>query len=98
MSWWRRPAWVVALAAAVLVVAVALTVVVVAADGPPHRARARECNGSAELCALRLDQVALATTHNAMNAAADGFVEPSQQSGIEQQLADGVRGLLVDAF
>jgi len=59
---------------------------------------AHECNGSAALCDLRLDQVALATTHNSMNAAADGFEEPSQQSGIEQQLADGVRGFLIDAF
>ncbi len=30
------------------------------------------CNGSERLCALRLDEVSLATTHNAMNAAASG--------------------------
>jgi hypothetical protein len=42
--------------------------------------------------------VALATTHNSMNAAADGFLHPSQDSGIETQLEDGVRGFLIDAF
>jgi hypothetical protein len=81
--------------AVALVVAILAVVVVV---GLQQRRHARECNGSAALCDLRLDQVALATTHNSMNAAADGFVEPSQQDGIEQQLADGVRGFLVDAF
>ena len=89
MSRSRRGA--IGLVAAVVVVVVAVVVV-------QQRGHARECNGSAALCDLRLDQVALATTHNSMNAAADGFVEPSQHSGIEQQLADGVRGLLVDAF
>ena len=59
---------------------------------------ARECDGSAELCERRLDEVALATTHNSMNAAADGFLYPSQHSGIATQLEDGVRGFLVDAY
>ncbi|RYP89012.1 hypothetical protein EKO23_00855 [Nocardioides guangzhouensis] len=56
------------------------------------------CAGSAELCDRRLDQVAFATTHNSMNAAADGFGYPDQQSGIAAQLAAGVRGFLVDAY
>ena len=41
---------------------------------------------------------ALAATHNSMNAAADGFQDPSQEVGIEAQLDQGVRGLLVDAY
>jgi hypothetical protein len=57
-----------------------------------------ECNGSARLCALRLDEVALGTTHNSMNDAEDGFLYPSQERGIEAQLESGVRGLLIDAF
>lgn len=57
-----------------------------------------ECNGSARLCALRLDDVALATTHNSMNDAEDGFLYPSQERGIEAQLESGVRGFLIDAF
>ena len=56
------------------------------------------CNGSERLCALRLDEVSLATTHNAMNAGADGFLYPSQETGIGAQLEAGVRGFLVDAF
>ncbi|HEX5088627.1 MAG TPA: hypothetical protein VFV89_12525 [Nocardioides sp.] len=91
-SRWRRPTWLLA-AGLVAVVLVVVVVVVVRQLGDEH-----ECNGTAGLCDLRLDQVALATTHNSMNAAADGFDEPSQESGMEQQLADGVRGFLIDAF
>jgi hypothetical protein len=58
----------------------------------------RTCNGSEGLCAFRLDQVALATAHNAMNDAEDGFQFPSQERGIEAQLEAGVRGFLVDAY
>ena len=54
--------------------------------------------GRQQLCELRLDEVALATTHNAMNDAEDGFLYPSQERGIEAQLEAGVRGFLVDAF
>ena len=57
-----------------------------------------ECNGAAALCSLRLDEVALATTHNSMNDAEDGFLYPSQERGIEAQLERGVRGFLIDAF
>jgi hypothetical protein len=58
----------------------------------------RTCNGSARLCDRRLDQVAFATTHNSMNAAADGFLYPDQDSGIAAQLDAGVRGFLLDAL
>ena len=90
----RRP-WrlVLGLVLAVIVVGIAVLVVV-----RNTGSAARECNGSAELCERLLDEVALATTHNSMNAAADGFVYPSQGSGIAVQLEDGVRGLLVDAY
>ncbi len=77
----------------VIVVAIAVLVVV-----RNTGSAARECDGSAELCERRLDEVALATTHNSMNAAADGFLYPSQHSGIATQLEDGVRGFLVDAY
>ena len=52
----------------------------------------RECNGAARLCALRLDEVALATTHNSMNDAEDGFLYPSQERGIEAQLEAACAG------
>jgi len=56
------------------------------------------CNGSPALCDRRLDQVVFPTSHNAM-AGADvaGWMFPNQNAGIEKQLADGVRGFLIDA-
>jgi hypothetical protein len=55
------------------------------------------CNGHAELCDRPLDKVVFATSHNSM-AAADvpGWMFPNHERGIRQQLADGVRGFLVD--
>jgi hypothetical protein len=84
----------------VAVVAAAIFVVVAAflALGDLRPEIPRECNGSVDLCDARLDQVALATTHNSMTAEAEGFRPPSQGSGIPAQLEDGVRGLLVDAY
>jgi hypothetical protein len=55
-----------------------------------------ECNGSVELCSRRFDEVSYPTTHNAMSDEADGFVYPNQYFGIQQQLEDGVRGLMLD--
>ncbi len=55
-----------------------------------------DCNGSVDLCARRFDEVSFATTHNAMSNAADGWVMPNQNVGIEAQLAAGVRGLMLD--
>jgi hypothetical protein len=54
------------------------------------------CNASRELCARRFDEVAYATTHNAMSNAEDGFVGPNQRVSVAGQLADGVRGLMLD--
>ena len=57
-----------------------------------------ECNGLISLCERRYDQVAYPTTHNAMSNEADGWVYPNQYFGISQQLADGVRGLMLDTY
>ena len=81
-----------------LVLVVAAGAAYLALREPDARSASRTCNGSEALCALRLDQVSLAATHNSMNAAADGFQDPSQEVGIEAQLDQGVRGLLVDAY
>jgi hypothetical protein len=54
------------------------------------------CNGVRQLCDRRLDQVVLPTAHNAMSAASLGWIFPNQPVGIPQQLAYGVRGLLLD--
>jgi len=57
-----------------------------------------ECNGSLALCARRYDQVAYPTTHNAMSNAEDGFSFPNQHRAVARQLADGVRGLMLDVY
>ncbi len=54
------------------------------------------CNGDAALCERRYDQVAYATTHNAMSNADEGWFVPNQQHGIARQLEDGIRGLMLD--
>ena len=55
------------------------------------------CNGHAELCDRRLNEVSFAATHNSM-AAADiaTWMFPNQEKGIPAQLEDGIRGFLID--
>ena len=65
-------------------------------DAGEPDAAAAFCNGSAALCARRYDDVAFATTHNAMSAAAEGWTHTDQRFGIARQLADGIRGLMLD--
>lgn len=55
-----------------------------------------ECNGAIELCERRYDEVVYPTTHNAMSNQADGWTNPNQYLGIEAQLDDGIRGLMLD--
>lgn len=56
------------------------------------------CNGHVELCPRRLDQVALAATHNSMSAAEDNFLLANHTRGIRDQLDAGYRGLLIDTW
>jgi len=77
-----------------------LSLLLVAGSGagcdPSEPATELLCNGSAELCHLRFDQLALAATHNSMANAEEGWIAPDQQFGLARQLDDGVRGLLLD--
>ena len=57
-------------------------------DGP--------CNGSLSLCDVPFDQVTLPSTHNSMSNAEEGWSIPNQQYGLTRQLADGVRGMMLD--
>ncbi len=66
-----------------------------AVDGPGPDAPAG-CNGGLHLCERRFDQVAYATTHNAMSNEDDRWILPNQHHGITRQLADGIRGLMLD--
>ncbi len=55
------------------------------------------CNGSAALCARRLDQVVFPGTHNSFAASAQpGWYFANQRYGIARQLGDGIRLLLLD--
>lgn len=57
----------------------------------------RACNGLAELCDRRLDQVVLAATHNSMSAAdRPGWLFANQTLPIPRQLDDGIRLLMLD--
>lgn len=54
------------------------------------------CNGSPQLCDRPLSEVAFAVTHNAMNVAEEGWLLPNQHRGYEDQVADGIRGFMLD--
>ncbi|MEM7286803.1 MAG: hypothetical protein AAF480_10670 [Actinomycetota bacterium] len=56
------------------------------------------CNGHVELCPRRLDQVAMAATHNSMSAAESNFLLANHTRGIRAQLDAGYRGLLIDTW
>jgi hypothetical protein len=62
-----------------------------AGDGAPT------CDGSAAICAKRLDQVVFPGTHNSYAAADEpGWHFANQRFGIGRQLDDGIRALLLD--
>jgi hypothetical protein len=91
----RRRRLVVPLAAAVLVGLV--VVAFVGGGGVDEPApEVTACNGHAALCDRPLDEVTLATTHNAMSAPLPGWFSSLQEQPIRRQLEDGVRGLLFD--
>jgi len=54
------------------------------------------CNGHAELCDRRFDQVAFPATHNSMSNADETWGIPNQTHPIGRQLDDGVRAFLID--
>ncbi|HEY0135599.1 MAG TPA: hypothetical protein VGB85_16055 [Nannocystis sp.] len=66
--------------------------------GPPDLPSPRACNGDAALCERRFDEVVFPCTHNAFAARDDGFaqINANQQHGVAQQLADGVRCMMLD--
>jgi hypothetical protein len=68
-------------------------------DGAPRgpaAGTAETCNGYAQLCARRIDEVAFAGTHNAMSAAdSPGWFIANQSRGIARQLDDGIRALKI---
>lgn len=94
----RGRVWAVGVAGGVAVlVALGFTVYLVVST--PDSVRSVEgCNGRIEFCLRRLDEVAMATAHNAPTAAEDRFLLPNQDRGIRAQLRDGIRGFQIDAY
>jgi hypothetical protein len=93
-----RPAGLAAVTGVAVVV-----VAIVAISGGDDSSTARPpgppptCNGYAELCAKRLDEVTFPATHNSMSAAQyPGWFATNQRFGIRRQLDDGIRALLID--
>lgn len=56
------------------------------------------CNGHESLCTRGFDQIAYPTTHNAFNNEEERFGGPNQRYSVSRQLADGVRGLMLDTY
>ncbi len=99
-NWRRRLAPALGALAAIAVV----VAIVVLLDGDERRgsrlraaASIERCNGFAELCDRRINEVVFPSVHNAMSAANDGFLIANNQKPIPDQLEAGVRGLLIDA-
>lgn len=76
--------------------ALSLAVLALLAGGTATCQAKQQCNGHNELCTRTFDQVAYATTHNAMSSADDGWTGPNQEHDVPRQLADGVRALMLD--
>lgn len=66
------------------------------ARGPKTTARPLACNGAAALCDRTYDRVVVPMTHNAMSNRDDAWGIPNQTHGLARQLADGVRGMMLD--
>ncbi len=79
-----------------VLVAVATVAACGGCDGGPFHPTA--CNGAAALCDRRYDQVAYPTTHNAFSTVAGNFGAANQTYDMPRQLADGIRGLMLDTY
>jgi hypothetical protein len=99
----RRRALATAGVAGLVAVGGAATLIAVAAGGGESGAASRTgapagtCNGSADLCDLRLNEAVFAGTHNSFSAAdSPGWFIANQRRPIAGQLQDGIRLFLID--
>jgi hypothetical protein len=97
----RRRALVVAGGAATVLVAALVAVILLITSGGGEQSQAAtgtdRCNGSRALCALPLNQVVFAGTHNSMSAAdSPGWYIANQRRTVSRQLQDGIRLFLID--
>jgi hypothetical protein len=90
----------IAATAASLAVLIGGAAIALAVSGPspsrPPVVAQLTCNGYAQLCSRRIDQVAFAGTHNAMSAAdSPGWLIANQARPIARQLDDGIRAFKI---
>jgi hypothetical protein len=67
------------------------------AGGEAAAPAVQKCNGHAELCDRRFDQVSFPATHNSMSNADEKWGPPNQNHAIGRQLDDGIRAFLIDS-
>lgn len=90
--------------AGVMLACIALTTTATAAavviTNQPARADPKSdgCNGSIEVCLQRLNQVVFAGSHNSMSSSAYNFFGAEHTASIPEQLNEGARALLIDAY
>ncbi len=78
------------------VVAGIIAAVVLTGAAPTQAASTATCDGYAQLCNRRLDEVAFAGTHNSMSAAdSPGWFIANQDRDLAQQLDDGIRAFKI---
>lgn len=94
---WLRPVWqyhkIIIVGAVLAIILVPLTLRLILQE---LRQPELVCNGHAELCDRPVNEVAFATTHNSMSIAEYGWIWPSHDGSITDQLRAGVRGYLID--
>ena len=56
------------------------------------------CNGSPRLCDRRVTEVAFPGTHNAHSSTEERFSFANQHYGIEKQMDDGIRAMMLDVY
>ena len=83
--------------AAALLIGLAVAAFVARGGVEESAAAVVRCNGHAELCDRRLDEVVLPATHNSMSVPEPGWFAALQERPIGGQLEDGIRGLLFDS-
>ena len=88
----RRHAVALGAIGATVVAAVIVAVVLTGSASRASASASRTCNGYAQLCSRRLNEVVFAGTHNAMSAAdSPGWLVANQDRAIAQQLNNGIR-------
>lgn len=96
---WRRAVIIGAIAALVAVIGIVLQARPGGEVPAVASTNSGKCNGHAELCDRRFNDVAYATSHNAMSVAGEpGWFLGEQRDPIPVQLDQGVRALLVDVW